>query len=459
MHDDLLLAAPSQPAAPREGDTRTAIAGARSLGERVRVLRTLAGLTQTELAGERFSKEYISQIERGKTRPTTETVAWLAERLGVDRELLARGLAADARDRIETGLTQAEALSASHRYEDAVAGFREARALVAQACSAELELRALTGEGWALMQQGDVREALTVLQVARDLSELAQFSDLERADVLFRLGCCRYKLSSIPTAVALLDEALTLAERSGLPSDRLRAQILSWRSRCRRRQRDYEAANEDAMLALELGRAANDPRLVAGSYFQASLVAEKMGHLVLSRQYAQQAKALYAELDDERNTGRLMLNLGGLQLLLGNPEQAIEHLNASFALAVEAGSQPDAAQAVGSLAAVYLQLGDYEMAETQARKALELLNGRDDYLDEIGQSSLVLGRSLLERDRLDEAEEWFRKADDAFEQMASVGHRAGAWVALGDLAERRGDAHEAARFYRNAAEALRVVRF
>ncbi len=309
------------------------------------------------------------------------------------------------------------------------------------------------------MQNGEVREAIDVLQVARALTELPQFSDVERADVLFRLGCCRYKLSSIATAVALLDEALALAERSGLPSDRLRAQIYSWRSRCRRRQRDFEAAQEDALLALELAQASDDPRVVAGSYFQASFVAEKMGHLILARQYAQQASAIYSELDDERNSGRIMLNLGGLQFLLGKPEQAIEHLNASFALSVEAGSQPDAAQALGSLAAVHLQLGDYETADEHARKALELLDGREDFLDEIGQSSLVLGRSLLERGRLDEAEEWFRSADVAFEQMASVGHRAGVWVALGDLAERRGDDREAARLYRNAAEALRVVRF
>ena len=39
-----------------------------------------AGLTQSELAGERFSKEYVSQIERGKTRPTRETIDWLAKR-------------------------------------------------------------------------------------------------------------------------------------------------------------------------------------------------------------------------------------------------------------------------------------------------------------------------------------------------------------------------------------------
>ena len=106
-----------------------------------------------------------------------------------------------------------------------------------------------------------------------------------------------------------------------------------------------------------------------------------------------------------------MLNLGGLQLLLGKPEQAIEHLKASFALAVEAESQPDAAQALGSLAAVYLHLADYEAADENARKALALLEGREDFLDEIGQSNLVLGRSLLERDRLDEAEQCFLAAD------------------------------------------------
>ena len=65
--------------------------GAR-LGDRVRSLRVAAGLTQTQLAGERFSKEYISQIERGKTRPTAESIAWLATQLGVDPAFLGSGV-------------------------------------------------------------------------------------------------------------------------------------------------------------------------------------------------------------------------------------------------------------------------------------------------------------------------------------------------------------------------------
>ena len=53
------------------------------------------GLSQSDLAAGRFSKEYLSQIERGKTRPTAETVAWLAEQLGVDADLLVTGVSGE----------------------------------------------------------------------------------------------------------------------------------------------------------------------------------------------------------------------------------------------------------------------------------------------------------------------------------------------------------------------------
>ena len=108
---------------------------------------------------------------------------------------------------------------------------------------------------------------------------------------------------------------------------------------------------------------------------------------------------------------------------------------------------------------MHLHLEDYDAADENARKALELLEGREDFLGRGRPVELVLGRALLERGRLDEAEECFKAADAVFEQMASVGHRAGAWVALGDLASRRGDDREAARLYRNAAEALQDIRF
>ena len=451
MHETVTQ--PAQTAGPRLGERPA------HLGERVRTLRVAAGLTQTQLGGTRFSKEYISQIERGKTRPTAATIAWLAERFGVDPAFISSGVSTEERTKLEAQLEWAEALSASHRYTEALEAFREASQDVRKTGSSALTLRVLTGEAWVLQELGEVREAITLVLEARAIAERPEFSDVDRADVMLRLGVCRYKLSSISTAIALFDEALTLAERPGVPVGSLRSDILQWRSRCRRLMRDYVAARDDAERALELAHDVGDRRALANAYTQASLVAQRQGHYVLARSHAQRAKELSQQLNDERSEGRLLLMLGGLTLLLGDEEHAIEYLKASYSRALDSDSPADAAQALEGIARVHLNRGEYDQADELARKSLELLQGREDYLHEVCPSQLVLGRALLERGLLDEAEECFREADAAAEQMASLSHRTEAWVALGDLAARRGDDREASRLYRNAAEALQEIRF
>src|SRR5256885_10676676 len=105
----LTPAPPASPLAPADA----------GLGERVRTLRRERGLTQTELAAERVSKEYISQIETGKTRPTTQTLEWLAKRLGVDPNYLEDGVS-DADHREHEGVVaQAEDAVLENRYPEA----------------------------------------------------------------------------------------------------------------------------------------------------------------------------------------------------------------------------------------------------------------------------------------------------------------------------------------------------
>src|SRR3954467_5006645 len=103
---------PTPPRAPRRATS--------GLGPRLRQLRVAAGLTQSELAGQRFSKEYLSQIERGKTRPTQETIEWLAARLAVDPGYLGSGVSTDERGRVEASLARADALTRAHRTEEAL---------------------------------------------------------------------------------------------------------------------------------------------------------------------------------------------------------------------------------------------------------------------------------------------------------------------------------------------------
>jgi tetratricopeptide (TPR) repeat protein len=439
--------------------TRTTSPGGSRLGERVRQLRVAAGLTQTDLAGERFSKEYVSQIERGKTRPTRETIEWLAAKLGADAGFLERGVSTDERSRVEGMLARAEALANAHRYDEAVDELENSHTAVMATGAIELEARALSTEAWARMERGEVKPALQLLERCRTINDGPGFSDVDRAQVLFRMAVCRYHLSSIASAVALFSEALKLAEGSGLPCDLLRSEILGWRSRCYRRQRDLEAAREDVERALELAQSLDDHRTMANVYFQASLVSERMGHWVLARSYAERAKAYYEQLNDERNVGRLLNNLGGLNFQLGKPERAVEDLKSAYTVLLDKGSDAEAANVVSSLAHVHLMTGQVESAEKEARHALELLEGREDFLLDIAPTQLVLGRSLMEQGRLDEAQEMLRTAEASAEQLESISHRAAAWMAQGDLAARQGEDATAARLYRKAAEALQDVRF
>jgi transcriptional regulator with XRE-family HTH domain len=78
----------------------------RALGRRLRDLRLAAGLTQAELAGDKFSHAYVSVLEAGRREPSRAALEYFAARLGVPVEKLSesRGaawalqLAQDLRD-------------------------------------------------------------------------------------------------------------------------------------------------------------------------------------------------------------------------------------------------------------------------------------------------------------------------------------------------------------------------
>ena len=199
--------------------------------------------------------------------------------------------------------------------------------------------------------------------------------------------------------------------------------------------------------------------MLADAYLQASAVAERTGQLLVARFYLEHAVDLFRNAGRLLDAGKALNNLGGILFLLDCNAEAKDRLSEAFAVALELGDDVDAGYAVSSTAQVLVRSGNPVEGERAARHALLLLGGRADHVNEIGNAQLVLGRSLLEQGRLDEAEESLAAADTSVRQMDSVGHRAAVWLAQGDLAARRGDVETAATVYRRAAEALQDVRF
>jgi tetratricopeptide (TPR) repeat protein len=427
-------------------------------GARVRALRVASGLTQAELGGERFSKEYVSQVELGKSPPSAAALEWFGLRLGVDPTQLEGDAGPAAVAAAEAALGRAEAAIEAGRHADALATLESVRAQVAHAGDGgRLALRHALAHGWALHHLGQLQEAAAALDQARILAEAG--SDLDRAVALYRLGVVRFKLGSHATAVAALDEALRCATAADEPSDALRARILNTRAKIRRRQKDFTAASEDVTAALELAHGLGDDRVLAETYLDASLVAERRHEYGQARDYAERSKALFERVADHEYVGRLLNNLGQLRAITGRPEEAVPLLREAFRIAVEQDNRVDAAFAASSLASARLHSGDPEGAVESANRAIELLGAREEYRQEEGNARLVMGRAHMACGRIDAAERSFTAAADCFTAVESISHMAGAWVAIGDVAAKRGDAARAADLYRRAAEALQDVRW
>jgi tetratricopeptide (TPR) repeat protein len=363
----------------------------------------------------------------------------------------------DELDVLETKVAGAELALRNARYDDVVTILDELAIFPAQ--FPNLALRALLADSWARMYRGELDEALTKLKTAKQITSRPGFNDLDRADVLCRIGAVRVKRGSISRAVNDLTLALELCNRSGRPCDRLRAEIYDWRSRCYQRQRDFNAARADIEAALELCDSIGDLAAAADINFRAASIAEREGAFLVARCYAEKARDLYTQAGDQANVGRVLNDLGGITFLLGRHEEAIGFLNQAVSTLFDAAGDVETGYAVSSLAQVYLRTGKPELAAKQARTALGLLGDREDVRDETGNVQLVLGRALMELGQEAAADESFAAAETSFAGRESASLLAAAWMARGELALDRDDSVSAAQLYRRAAEALSDFHF
>jgi tetratricopeptide (TPR) repeat protein len=312
----------------------------------------------------------------------------------------------------------------------------------------------MRGEAWAFLRIGKVTEAAELLGEARVTVEGGANSADERAEIAYLTAVCCYTLSTMAAAHTEFTRALKLLDEAEEPNDRLRSDVHQWRSRCYRRQRDWEAAREDIDRALELVEALDDRRRSAEVNLQASLVAERQGRWVLARRYAEESRDLFEAVGDIVTKGRVLNNLAGLNHSLGDDDTAIAQLQEAFAIFVDAGLEAEAGYVLSSLAEIHRERGELTEAEAAAQRALVLLEGRRDHVQEIGTAQLVLARAHLQQGDFEQAEGLLAGVDESYALTESISHQARSWMVRGELELLRDNESEAARLYREAATAL-----
>jgi tetratricopeptide (TPR) repeat protein len=357
----------------------------------------------------------------------------------------------------EIAISAAERLVEANRLEEAAALLDE---IPSEAWRPQkLSLRRLLVLSWVEMYRARLERAAGLLAQAEAVVHSPHFDACDRAEVLYRQGCLALKSAKVAEASSLFTRALETNHRSAHPSRTVEAHAHEWRARCHVLLRDWPAARRDVELSLDAATAAGDSLLRAHGLFQASIVAERERQWLLARCYAEEALEVYVAHGNLLSTARTLNNLGCLEFLLGNVETAERRLGEAASVAADAGSSADVAQASSSLAQVYLRTGRPGEARDRALAAEELLAGRIDFLDELGNVQLVLANTFAVEGDREGCEAWLDRAEQSFAQLGSTSHLAAAWTARGDLARAHGDVDAAADLYHRAVEALQDFHF
>jgi tetratricopeptide (TPR) repeat protein len=432
---------------------------AEAVGDRLLRLRKEHGLTQKDLAGDRYSAAFVSIVESGRRRPSEEAVRYFADKLGVDSDELLTGRPSHLGVELEMRLAHARHAASTDRLTVAEQAYAAARQEAASHGLIRLEAKALEGLSRCADRAGDVDRALRCLDEAEAC--LADEPLTARVPALVaRARILRFR-GRLRDAAYLLEGALERLERDGLLDPDAVVQLQYGLVGVYIDLGLLDRAASAGNAALALAGKVEDPEYIAQMYMQVArtfmlqgrwadaedalnrahvtfrqldyLVETAMCHwargyilrreerLADAERELTTARDLMRSLDAWYYAGALASELANVLWKQGRPDAALAALDDAWRLERESAPtmQLPVADAYRLRGVIARDAGDQAGAEEALRKAFESFL-RSEAGPMAASTARLLGDLLREAGRLDEAIEVYRSGLEAAERMTPV---------------------------------------
>lgn len=415
-----------------------------AIGQRIRRRREAAGLSQRQLASDRYTSSYMSALENGRVKPSMAALSYLAERLGcsindllgdtatedpraglrLEADLrLASGdwqgaldayvqldeSSPDIRTSAEVNRAMAEAFSRLQRPAEAIDRASEAVTLFARLERPDDAAQARYWLAAAHYQAENVEEARSIYagileQLHAGLALPADF----RGRVLVALANAEVWSGDLRSAAAYLEEARSLADQM---DDRRRATFLLSLALSYRDSGDLEAAvrtGQRSLALFEVSAARRESVILTNTL---ALTYLRLGSVEKARRYAKQARSLAEQL---------------------NADEFLAHI-------------------IDTEAQIALASRDWPMAIERAGEAVERTT-TDGNQHALIDGLITRARARTGAGQLDEAMEDYRRAADLAAAAGSRRQRRAALTELGEVLATQGRHEEAFALYREVVQ-------
>jgi tetratricopeptide (TPR) repeat protein len=381
-----------------------------TVGDRLLRFRKEHGLTQKDLAGDRYSSAFISIVESGRRRPSEEAVRYFAERLGIDAHELLTGRPAHLGAELEMRLVRARHAVSTDDLAAAEQAYSSARADAAEHSLVRLEAKALVGLARCAERAGDVERALRHLDDA-DACLVDEPLTARVPGLVAKAKINRFR-GRLRDAAYLLEGALERLERDGLP-------------------------DPDAVVQLQYG--------LVGVYID-------LGLLDRAAAAGSAAMALAGKVDDPEHIGQMHMQVARTYMLQGRWGDAEEALNRAHSTYTQLDYLVETAMCHWARGYILLREDRLADAERQLTTARDLMRSLDAWYY-AGALASELATVLWRLDRPDEAlaaldDAWRLERESSSVQLpVADAHRI-----RGLMARDAGDHAEAERALRAAYE-------
>lgn len=367
---------------PRQKSTH--VDDPRAVGERLRVAREAAGLSQRQLAFSGCSPAYISRIESGDRIPSLQLLRELGRRLGVSEDYLATGSDPQERDAHVLEAEVALRLGDLELAESLYTTMHEQSSGDAERAVAR------AGFGQIAFRRGDPRIAIDHFEAAIELSG-TETLDPEVADSLGRTYAMMGELES---AIGVFERGLANAEAD---DDVFRAvQFMVLLGHALIDAGDFDRAEELLGRALAIGKDFQSPSVRARLYWTQSRLHAERNESERAVRNARAALEVLRMIEDTYRTGRAHQLLAQIELDRGRVEEALGILEEGWPLLESAGSPVERAQYRLEEARALAKLGRKEEASALAMQISGIIADADP--EDAAQSYATLAEVFEEMD-------------------------------------------------------------
>ena len=416
------------------------------IAERVRTFREAKGLTQAQLAGERYTKGFISLLETGRVGLSVGTAQYLASRLGISlAELLAAPVAGTEREQ-ELRLVRAEAAFAAGQLDQALQIGKPLDRAGESHRARWLRLR-----GRIAVQTDHATEAVRLLDAALRLFRSQGTRELA-ARTLLDLAMAYGRVEAHGEAVHYALQCENAIYAGDVVDRTLELRVLSLLASLFVTIGDLTSADLRIERAKQVAQDVADPRAVGNLYASLAIAREREGDLEAALNFARKSLAAYEQLGIPANVGSLWNTVGWIYVQRKQYGRAEDALKKAAAIALETKDARLGGYVLQSQAELALARGDLGEA---VRLAEESINTADSSKRGRATSLLVRARAIAAARRpIPEIDRAFREAVNGLKPFGQhlVAH---AYEAHFEALVQRGRHAEASQAAANAFAALR----